>query len=225
VNSRKDYLHTVIIGPNGSERMHEIERRIGYNNYFPLPLPLKPIARQVVADDHNDRVMFRVIEPTEPYGPLGLPSRQEVWRLYEMSTGATVTRIVPPLGYILRTEFVKGTPLVLAQGLYECWLGGAERMCGRFSLIDAKGELIWDWEATDDYGSAHAGHGQRLWDSLADDHAILNLRAEGTFALHLRHDKTRVKFRVERDDLRGQWRVTEIGRSILEEVGDAKDAG
>jgi len=217
-------LHMVVLDADGALRMNEVLPRRGV---FSCTSTVDRNVTGFMVDPENDRFIVRCREG-------GWASSTEAWRVFRLSTGALIDEFEfahPKEGarenwFVLATQPVKGTPLVLVSWKYNKWDETGNQLQGsggRFALIDPGGGMVWEHDVPGGYPEPYASglDGERdaaeikrlrmLAQEINRNGAILPCAAPRQFKLWLVREGQCVTFGVEKTDA-GAWKVAERAR-------------
>lgn len=200
-------FHVVIMDRQGEFVLNEVVERTRSRFLHDAP---NPLARGLIVDEANDRMVVRVREPD-------LNIRREWWRTYRISTGELRDKISQPAAR--QAKLVRGTPLVLAH----YWRYARPDVGARFALVDPHGEEVWSKTLPRDYqvpGDREAE--ERLRDRIRRDGAVLDMETANEFEILSAANAETIRFRIERAAESGNdWNVEEVSRRQFQWVEPA----
>jgi hypothetical protein len=208
---RPGQLIVAIIDPAGKTRLKQATNRQHSRAMHSPPFPL---ARGLVVDEANDRLIVRVRDD-------GL---EEIWWTYRLSTGAVLEKFKPRRamddaawhGWILDAKLVRGTRLVLLHWWRYDGSAGA-----RFTLVDAETKPVWSLELPRDYMVPGIEEAQDKLQGWVREHGgLLRTDQAKRFDLFFAADSKRVTFAVDQKPT-GEWTVSEIARAPFS-INDAR---
>lgn len=209
-----EFLHIVILWPDGTERLNDYRERVHPGYYSTPPTPFKPYLRGLTVDSDNDRMIARV--QTREEGPQ--------WWIYRLSQYEAPVRFDPrqrmyapsPWRWVMDVKPINGTSLLLVHWYDEGAIHGVEDDGGLFTVFNGEYRPIWSYQSSHDYSELREEYppywkgGRNAY--FRDNPGILILDTPGEFGVRIYRENQLVRFRVQKDDA-DEYAVTEIGRS------------
>ncbi|HEY4258696.1 MAG TPA: hypothetical protein VGM98_00995, partial [Schlesneria sp.] len=174
--------------------------------------PTDPIARGLMLDEPNDRLVVRVSDPDLNRG-------WESWWIYRLSTATAVEKLVPAslmtnaesANGILVAKPVPGTALTLVHWWRQDMKKG-RRVGARFTLAGLDAKPVWELELPDDYSvRGDSNHQDKLQNLIQRHGGILRCDETGRFDLLFAAKSLRVTFAVQ--NVSGTWKVSKIAET------------
>ena len=201
----------VILDCDGKIRLKESVRRTP--SLFVDADTANPIARGLIVDEANNRMVVRVADADLNRG-------HEEWWCYRLSTATATAKLIPtarmkdrePANFILDAKPIRGTPLTLVHWWRYDQRDRRNRVGARFTLVDIQAKPVWSLELPNDYsvpGNEKAE--DRLRDLIHERGGILETSQLGQFDLLFAAASKKVTFSVKQNDA-GTWTVKEVDR-------------
>lgn len=177
-----DYLHILILGADGKERLHD---KLKKNDSAPLHSAPNPNVDALVASSEADTLL------------VALENTPRELRTYRISTGqGFLSPLAKPLvrvgfegRYRIGMKYVPGTKLLLVNW----WNPVGRASDAQFELLDPAAKLVWRFDRLGDYVLSEKENDPHDASGIQTTGAILSVE-KNTFSIRLLRDDLKLKF-------------------------------